>query len=622
MGAGRLDLTDAADPGVIFSPASLSFGAVITGSSASIQVDVTSVADSEQTYDFSTLYTGAGFGISDTTTLPGFSVDPSSITLAPGATGNFTVTFDSDTSQGIGDNQGYILLESDDYHSHMAAWARVEPDPAGSAEVLVIDNDFSFLLGFPDYRDYYTEALDELGLTYDVWHADAYFANPTSIPDAAYLSQYKVIVYYTGDNYQPDGTFTVSTPLTSLDMNILTEYANGGGIVIAMGQDMSWVMDDSFFDDFVLGGERLEDSITGFFLPNLPIVPVNGAPEALQGVSLDLSGPGVRRVPLEGTNEVPPFATTMSGLGTYSYDIVNAVLDYQVDISVTEPTTITASHIHTGTVGVNGPVAIPISPDGVPVLVTDTFSFDGSLVLDAAQESALLSGGYYINVHTAAVPSGEIRGQVLPAINSDGAANQYFIDELSPEPPDADPVPSRDNGYRPLLTYPGANNVAEGVVAMAHRSQPTLEVPGVNYLGRSIYTGFGLEGVNDGLGSTSRAELLGAFLDWAMDEPEVSITDITGDYDDTSQAYVFEADLESNIDGVTGATYRWDFGDGSPFSGSFDNNSASHDYLYCDTYTVRVEATDTWGNRTIGSLEVEVSQNCMYRLFFPVIIQD
>jgi hypothetical protein len=46
-----------------------------------------------------------------------------------------------------------------------------------------------------------------------------------------------------------------------------------------------------------------------------------------------------------------------------------------------------------------------------------------------------------------------------------------------------------------------------------HLAQPSLEYPGVAYLGRSIYTTFGLEGINDGSGNTSRQTFLGALLD-------------------------------------------------------------------------------------------------------------
>src|SRR5690606_13956798 len=75
MGAGRLDLTNVADPGIILSPPSLSFGQVVSGTTASLEVTVTSVATDTETYAITTLYTGAGFDA--TTTLPGMTVSPS-----------------------------------------------------------------------------------------------------------------------------------------------------------------------------------------------------------------------------------------------------------------------------------------------------------------------------------------------------------------------------------------------------------------------------------------------------------------------------------------------------------------------------------------------------------------
>ena len=81
MGAGRLDLTNAASPGVILDPPSLSFGSVVSGTVSSIDVTLTSVADHTETYTISTLYTGDGFD--DMPAVPGLSVSPASVTLEP-----------------------------------------------------------------------------------------------------------------------------------------------------------------------------------------------------------------------------------------------------------------------------------------------------------------------------------------------------------------------------------------------------------------------------------------------------------------------------------------------------------------------------------------------------------
>jgi len=68
----------------------------------------------------------------------------------------------------------------------------------------------------------------------------------------------------------------------------------------------------------------------------------------------------------------------------------------------------TAAHIHEGAVGVAGPVIFPL---------TETTPGSGkwgtSVVLTDAQLATLKAGGYYFNVHSAAFPDGEIRGQIL-----------------------------------------------------------------------------------------------------------------------------------------------------------------------------------------------------------------
>ena len=502
MGAGRLDLTNAADPGVILDPPSVSFGLVDAAGSATIDVTVTSVATATETYDLSTLYTGNGFAITQTTTLTGFTVMPISITLAPGESATVSVMFDAASSQGTGDNQGYILLEGDNgHHAHMPTWARVLAAPSG-ADVLIIQNDASFTLGAPDYLDYYTMTLESLAVSYDIYNADEQFANPVTLPSLAELAHYKAIIYFTGDNYQPNGTFTVATPLTVLDMDILNEYANSGGIVLAMGQDLASVWNSltsntaSFMYASTLGGEYVQDSVSDSDYPSLPVIPAASAPEAFADVRLDLSD--------------------------------------------------------------------------------------------------------------------DVAG--------DGAANQFYVDEIAAEP---NVQPDGQDGkaypYAALLYYPGPFNLEDGTVAMAHREQPNLENPGISYHGRSIYTTFGLEGVNNLPGFTTRAELLSAFMDWALDEPAATIIDTTGTYTDTTLLTTFAVDFSSNISGTTAVSYRWDFGDGGPYTNAYTSDVASHAYAVCGNYTVRVEVVDSLGNAVVVSKDVIVSNCASHITYFPFI---
>jgi subtilisin family serine protease len=493
MGAGRVDLGAAVDPGVILGPPSLSYGLVKSGEEKSLTVQITNITDQDETYTIGTLYTGDGFD--NLRPLDGFSVQPERLTVPAGRIAEFTVKFSSNTGMGIGDNQGYIALEGNNGHTvHLPAWARVIE--TAEAEILIIDNDMSALLGpengFPDYLSYYTDALDELGMSYAIWDADEHLDNPATIPDAAHLLGHKAVIYFSGNNYFPDGSFTSSTPLTGLDMDRLTEYANSGGILIAMGQDLAYITeysydvsgDSPFFYADILGGRMLQDSVSPAGtdgeprLPELPIAPMPIAPLSFKGVSLDLSG----------------------------------------------------------------------NPAG------------------------------------------------------DGAGNQMYIDELGAEPnidlsyENEELLPS----YTPILQYNGPDNIEQGIVTMLHRNNPSLEQTNLIFIGRTAYASFGLEGINNLEGHTSRAGLLKHFLNWAYDEPAGSIAKVSAD--DTGNTITFEASLSSNIAGTTAVSYRWDFGDGSGITELSESNTITHQFPTAGTYNVRVEITDSWGNSAIAGI--------------------
>jgi PKD repeat protein len=97
----------------------------------------------------------------------------------------------------------------------------------------------------------------------------------------------------------------------------------------------------------------------------------------------------------------------------------------------------------------------------------------------------------------------------------------------------------------------------------------------------------------------------------------VEIADVTTA--NASDLTMFEATLASNILGTAGVSYRWDFGDGSAYTAAYESNQVSHTYAVCSDYTVRVEATDSWGNKAIGTLEVPVSECVAHVLYFPLI---
>lgn len=115
----------------------------------------------------------------------------------------------------------------------------------------------------------------------------------------------------------------------------------------------------------------------------------------------------VFKATLTGAAEVPPKTTSATGSATVT---VNADRTLTVDLTVSGLTP-TAQHIHgpaDATVSAPVIVAIPAIALGQTIAATaftGAVSYDSLLVL-------LRNGKAYVNVHTAANPAGEIRGQL------------------------------------------------------------------------------------------------------------------------------------------------------------------------------------------------------------------
>ncbi len=652
MGAGRLDVAAATDPGVILDPPSLSFSLVTTGTVKPIAVNVTSVATVAESYALTTLYTGDSF--TETTELPGFSISPTVLALNPGETKPITVTFDASSGRGYGDNQGYIVLTGAQHEAHLPAWARVT-HALPLADVLIIDNDFSDELGLPNYVAYYTDALDELGYTYSIVDTGIGLGQETTIPDATTLLAYRAVLFVTGENFYADGSFPISTGLTQLDQDRLVEYLNSGGTIVAMGQDLSATLGADEFDAAVgnrnflyvyrLGANWIQDSVTQEQTPTSFVVPPSTAPEIFEDVLVDLTQ--IRRYSAEGdlsgAQETPPITTTQtSGEFIMSFDLDQNRLEFAVTVipTPTVPITVTAAHIHHAGPGVPGPVVRGIDQEGVlPQFVTDTLTLSGVITdLSPVEVDQLLAGDFYFNVHTVVHSGGEVRGQIEPEPDD----NQAYIDEIDNEFHDGSQEPDPGGGSsesnlasREILEYAGPNNQYDGTVALVHRDQPSLERPGIDYRGRSVYAAFGLEGMSNafnatlGITPTTRSELLGLFFDWAWSEAGTAVISPTLAVT-TSATAVFSATLAgvtaAAIEAPEAVSYRWDFGDGTAYVTSA-TATASHTYLCSEenSYTVRVEIEDQYGNVAIGTLPFDAANVCFtepqteFKIRLPII---
>ena len=108
---------------------------------------------------------------------------------------------------------------------------------------------------------------------------------------------------------------------------------------------------------------------------------------------------------LDGKSETPPNTSAATGTADIDYDAASKKLTWKLTYSgLTGPAT--AAHFHgPAELGTNAGVAVAI-PNAT------TSPSEGSATLTDAQAADLLAGKYYVNVHTAANPGGEIRGQV------------------------------------------------------------------------------------------------------------------------------------------------------------------------------------------------------------------
>ena len=123
---------------------------------------------------------------------------------------------------------------------------------------------------------------------------------------------------------------------------------------------------------------------------------------------------------LSGANERPN-ANASTATGTATVTLTETSLTFS--ISVTGITSPTAAHIHVGKASVSGGVILGLTPATPP---TGTFTgvfnsgtvsatdLAGAAVSLASLAALIRNGDAYVNVHTVALPGGEIRGQLVP----------------------------------------------------------------------------------------------------------------------------------------------------------------------------------------------------------------
>ncbi len=106
-----------------------------------------------------------------------------------------------------------------------------------------------------------------------------------------------------------------------------------------------------------------------------------------------------------GDQEVPPVPTPATGTVRFGPNSPGGT-DFWIEVvhDVGDVSPPTAAHIHNAPPGVNGPVVVNLGDPTSPIIVP-------SIDMSALQDE-LLAGELYVNVHSVANPTGEIRGQI------------------------------------------------------------------------------------------------------------------------------------------------------------------------------------------------------------------
>ena len=172
-------------------------------------------------------------------------------------------------------------------------------------------------------------------------------------------------------------------------------FGTNGGVVFPLSNPNS-----PTFDFFSLTSLQVIDLLNGDYYVNVHSSAFPGGEIRGQIIPAALAD-----MTISGDEEVPPVATPHIGLCvealTVGARVGAGILETWCTHNIDDPS---AAHIHRAPFGANGGVVDPLSVFTTPIL--------HSTAMDATLLGPLSIGELYINVHSATVPSGELRGQI------------------------------------------------------------------------------------------------------------------------------------------------------------------------------------------------------------------
>lgn len=232
-GGGRVDLGRAVDPGLLFDTPSLSFSRLqpVAGlpTIAETVVQARNISGRRQTYTIRSAQQDEYLTI---------AVSPPELTIGAGQIASIRVSITLAPDAPPGDYGGMVALEGGPHPLHLPLWVRLLPTERAE-KVLILDNDGSSSLELRNYADYYTGILSELGVSFAYLDVDAQAPASRTLPEISELQKYEIVLWFTGDNSLSSETFPGTIPLTKEDQDILMAYLQGGGNLIATGQNLA-----------------------------------------------------------------------------------------------------------------------------------------------------------------------------------------------------------------------------------------------------------------------------------------------------------------------------------------------------------------------------------------------
>jgi hypothetical protein len=188
----------------------------------------------------------------------------------------------------------------------------------------------------------------------------------------------------------------LTAPATAAHLHLAPAGVNGGIIV-----NLNPVGTDVFQGNGVLTAAQVTALKTAGTYVNVHNAPFPGGEirgQVVESTSTRLTGV------LSGAQEVPPNASTATGTAVaFLHQPDNRIV---YDIESTGLVNVLAAHFHAAPAGVNGPIVVTLNG-------ANGHYCGVSQRLSAAQVATLLADGYYVNIHTAALPGGEVRAQML-----------------------------------------------------------------------------------------------------------------------------------------------------------------------------------------------------------------